>query len=453
MPLTSWDFFDEERHHQQVAALHRPPPSAGGTGTGTGLYHDYQHHHPHNSHQSASRNSLWNNRSETLQSGGQDSLLGVTLLDFERFYRSQVVSRRLSLQHFMQFPAGEPSNSSDQSLQQASPETLISEVLEDIESLFDDDEQAPSSQQQGQQRAQVAAPRRPGAVNQSQQQQQTRHYVNPSTPASFLQTWQREPAISGMVATRDLPSSLLVPTKMGTVSRTNTQQGHHHQQEAVAGKKCLKRTGFEFNNCSPSSNARADGAAFPITKKPRGRYCTPAVDENKSEGESMSEDRRFRSYQAEQWAETFTELCDFRKEKGHCQVPHCYPKNPSLARWVKRQRYQHKLKTEGKPSTMTDERIGQLEKIGFIWDSHSSAWEERFNELRVFRERAGHCNVPSNFPDNPPLATWVKCQRRQYKLFWQGKTSNINLHRIEQLHEVGFEWVLRGPGKTSSQQF
>jgi hypothetical protein len=103
---------------------------------------------------------------------------------------------------------------------------------------------------------------------------------------------------------------------------------------------------------------------------------------------------------------------------------------------------------------MTDKRIEQLEKVGFVWDSHSAAWVQRFKELCTFRERAGHCNVPSNFADSPSLATWVKCQRRQYKLFWQYKTSNINLHRIEQLHEIGFEWVLQGrQDKFSSQQF
>jgi hypothetical protein len=160
----------------------------------------------------------------------------------------------------------------------------------------------------------------------------------------------------------------------------------------------------------------------------------------------MEEDeaRRFRPYQAEQWSEKFDELCQFKKEKGHCCVPHTYKENAALARWVKRQRYQYKLKNEGNQATMTDERVVALTNIGFVWDSHGAAWIDRRNELKEYHEANGHSNVPSNYPSIPQLATWVKCQRRQYKLFWDGKTSNMTLARIAELEKLEFEWELRG---------
>ena len=71
-------------------------------------------------------------------------------------------------------------------------------------------------------------------------------------------------------------------------------------------------------------------------------------------------------------------------------------------------RYQYKLKRDGKQSTMTDERVMALEDVGFIWDSHGSAWMERWNELADYNNKNGHCNVPSNYAPNPQLATWVK---------------------------------------------
>mmetsp|Transcript_18214 Transcript_18214/g.52629 ORF Transcript_18214/g.52629 Transcript_18214/m.52629 type:complete len:116 (-) Transcript_18214:151-498(-) len=43
------------------------------------------------------------------------------------------------------------------------------------------------------------------------------------------------------------------------------------------------------------------------------------------------------------------------------------PAHPQLARWVKRQRYQYKLMSEGKRSTTTEERIRELERAGFVW--------------------------------------------------------------------------------------
>jgi hypothetical protein len=154
---------------------------------------------------------------------------------------------------------------------------------------------------------------------------------------------------------------------------------------------------------------------------------------------------RFRAYQAEQWADKFYELCQFREENGHSCVPRTFKVNPALASWVKRQRYQYKLKIEGKQSTMTDERILELERIGFIWDSHGTAWGDRWNELKEYYYSNGHCNVPSNFHSNPKLAAWVKSQRRQYKLFRNGKIKAASglLRRFSELQQLGFQWELR----------
>jgi Helicase associated domain len=159
--------------------------------------------------------------------------------------------------------------------------------------------------------------------------------------------------------------------------------------------------------------------------------------------DASEEERRFRPYQAGQWSEKFQELSEFREKTGHCLVPHTYKENLALARWVKRQRYQYKLMLESKSSTMTPDRVKALDEIGFVWDSQGAAWGDRLGELEQFRQQFMHCNVPSNFSDNPRLATWIKCQRRQYKLFLEGKPSNMTPQRIQHLERLGFEWGLR----------
>jgi Helicase associated domain len=161
---------------------------------------------------------------------------------------------------------------------------------------------------------------------------------------------------------------------------------------------------------------------------------------NTSQG---SNECRVRPYQAGQWTVKFHELCQYRQRHGNCLVPHNYKPNMLLARWVKRQRYQYKLFKEGKASTMTEERAAALKAIGFVWDSQETAWEERLMELKEFRASQGHCNVPCTYRINPPLAAWVKCQRRQYKLYRNGKPSNITAPRIQQLENLGFEWEPR----------
>jgi Helicase associated domain len=167
-------------------------------------------------------------------------------------------------------------------------------------------------------------------------------------------------------------------------------------------------------------------------------------------GSDSNHERRFRPYQAGQWSEKYEELCDYRQKMGHCLVPHTYTENLALARWVKRQRYQYKLMMEGKSTTMTEERVKVLEDIGFVWDSQGAAWGDRLHELQMFKAEFHHCNVPSNYCDNPRLATWIKCQRRQHKLYMEDKPSNMTPMRINELERLGFEWELRSYKKARS---
>jgi len=169
---------------------------------------------------------------------------------------------------------------------------------------------------------------------------------------------------------------------------------------------------------------------------------------------SKNSSNKFRPYQAERWQERFDELIIFRKEQGHCFVPHTYHFNAALARWVKRQRYQYKLLKDGKQASISPDRIKSLEEIGFAWDSHEAAWQERLTELIAFKAKNGNRLVPPNYPAQPQLATWVKCQRRQYKLYWKGRPSNCSVERIMILEQHGFEWELRSSSysKKSGEQ-
>jgi hypothetical protein len=157
------------------------------------------------------------------------------------------------------------------------------------------------------------------------------------------------------------------------------------------------------------------------------------------------------AYQSRLWQEKFQELLQFCQDYGHICVPSHWPQNASLAQWVKRQRYQYKLRQAGQYSTMTDERESALEQLGFVWDSHSAFWEERLNELRAFREEHGHSNVPTKWPESPQLAVWAKCQRRQYKLYltYGAKRSNMTLERFTKLVNVRFVFNPREMMKSS----
>jgi hypothetical protein len=143
---------------------------------------------------------------------------------------------------------------------------------------------------------------------------------------------------------------------------------------------------------------------------------------------------RSRPYKQDLWEDRFQDLVQFQRRFGHCLVPNNWEENASLAQWVKRQRYQHKLRKLGRHSTMTEKRIKSLDELGFVWSSHGASWEERYLELVTFQKEYGHSNVPSSFPENHQLAVWVKCQRRQHK------HNIMTKDRCHKLNELGFVW-------------
>ena len=178
-----------------------------------------------------------------------------------------------------------------------------------------------------------------------------------------------------------------------------------------------------------------------------------------SSSSSSSSTSSLRSSHMEQWHQRYLELVEFQQVNGHCLVPLNYQANPSLAHWVKRQRYQYRMKhRDHKHSTLTKEREAMLQELGFVWDSHAAGWEERLGELKDFKLRYGHCNVPKKYPENQQLSVWVKCQRRQYKLLKTTPTpsssttikSNMTNERIAKLLQLGFVFDPRSKKKRLS---
>lgn len=72
-----------------------------------------------------------------------------------------------------------------------------------------------------------------------------------------------------------------------------------------------------------------------------------------------------------------------------------------------------------------------------------SAWYDRLEELRAYKERHGHCSVPQKYPENPSLGIWVNKQRMEFKQLQDGKKSSMTPERIRALEEVGFTWAKR----------
>uniref|UniRef100_A0A7S2K6L1 Helicase-associated domain-containing protein n=1 Tax=Leptocylindrus danicus TaxID=163516 RepID=A0A7S2K6L1_9STRA len=67
------------------------------------------------------------------------------------------------------------------------------------------------------------------------------------------------------------------------------------------------------------------------------------------------------------WRERFLQLVEFKKQFGHCNVSYPTHDCKALARWVRYQRDEYWKHYVGEKSTMTREKIEELENIGFVW--------------------------------------------------------------------------------------
>ena len=105
---------------------------------------------------------------------------------------------------------------------------------------------------------------------------------------------------------------------------------------------------------------------------------------------------------------------------------------------------------------MTEERIRELESVGFDWRTSRtdwrtsrtafvSIWGARLQQLRKYKIQSGHCLVPYQYSANSKLERWVGYQCAQYKLFQEGKPSRITDERSREFESIGFDW---GTGKT-----
>ena len=135
--------------------------------------------------------------------------------------------------------------------------------------------------------------------------------------------------------------------------------------------------------------------------------------------------------QSEIWNMQLEKLKIYKQANGHCNVPHSYTVDPTLARWVGTQRTAYRRKQ------MTEDRIEALESIGFEWRLGPPArtWDENFALLSNFRDTAGHPHYISKGSGDKSLQNWIVNQRQK---FAKGLLSQ---EQIQELQAIGFAWT------------
>lgn len=112
----------------------------------------------------------------------------------------------------------------------------------------------------------------------------------------------------------------------------------------------------------------------------------------------------------ETWMQTYRALEEYTRQHGNPNVTRKHH-NQQLANWVWIQRQRQRGKSKDGP--LTQKQIELLDKFGFRWDAREEKWEEKFEELKQFIAKHGHCEVAWEQGKDSELASWVNGQRAQ----------------------------------------
>ena len=147
------------------------------------------------------------------------------------------------------------------------------------------------------------------------------------------------------------------------------------------------------------------------------------------------------------WMTRYKELCEFRREHGHCVVPRS---SGRLGAWVEKMRIEYKkynmlLTEEGSKhiklkTILTQDRVHRLDEIDFVWNVREKQFEQNLGELRIFAAMNGH--IDPRFM-NGKLALWVRRMEREYRHYLQAtseeeKSTVMSAQRVMALESVGF---------------
>ena len=111
------------------------------------------------------------------------------------------------------------------------------------------------------------------------------------------------------------------------------------------------------------------------------------------------------------WNERLSEMLDFKQRWGNYYVPQKYAKDSNPDNWASHPRQKYRLLKCGKKSLINNERIVQLENVGFKWESSSATQQKICDKnptcIQEFKQKGGHTEVTKDYPQRSYLRYFV----------------------------------------------
>lgn len=116
--------------------------------------------------------------------------------------------------------------------------------------------------------------------------------------------------------------------------------------------------------------------------------------------------------ESQKWDTMYQKLVEHKNQHGSTNVKRT-EENKDLYNWLVLQRNEYKKLQDNKPSRLTAPRLIKFNQIGFEFAKRGNykTWEQRIDQLREFKQKNGHINIPVTHPE---LGEFVGRQRANY---------------------------------------
>ena len=125
------------------------------------------------------------------------------------------------------------------------------------------------------------------------------------------------------------------------------------------------------------------------------------------------------------WNQNIQNLLDYKSKYGDTNVPKNY-EDKSLRIWV--------VNVRNNKDTLSQERINELNSIGFIWSTDDYIWEQSFEQLKLNLEMNNYNYDLLLKEEFAKLYRWTQNQKASYAL---GKLSQ---YKIDKLNSINIVW-------------
>ena len=140
------------------------------------------------------------------------------------------------------------------------------------------------------------------------------------------------------------------------------------------------------------------------------------------------------------WMERLKELEAYEEKHGDTLVPAGFGQ---LGCWVANQR---RARRRGE---LSEERIGLLDEIGFVWNVRTEQWNINYKKIVAFKNKHGHTNVSKE--DDRKLYQWCRYQRDKAAIINDEGESLLDSDERALLEEIGFVFYKRKCSKKVSR--